>query len=202
VLRGQTYRAFNSSSLSSLSLTHSFFIYIQTDYKRARFRADSTIHDDKLISCLRRHCHGERDAKHGRSAKSKVDDDDDEGSDDSGMEEMARAASISTSSVKGKAKANCRRSMKPPPRSRARKVKLEEEVPDDAQMNVDEGGQDGSLKEAKPVSRQRSPRAKPKDKEKSSSVRSSAKPLSHKTSVTAMFAGVELEEKPNKKRKR
>ena len=34
---------------------------IQTDIKRARFRADSTIHDDKLTSCLKLHCHGIRD---------------------------------------------------------------------------------------------------------------------------------------------
>nr|GAT60718.1 predicted protein [Mycena chlorophos] len=28
-----------------------------TDLKRARFRADSTIHDDKLVSCARKRCH-------------------------------------------------------------------------------------------------------------------------------------------------
>ncbi|KAG8219059.1 hypothetical protein J3R82DRAFT_4815 [Butyriboletus roseoflavus] len=31
-----------------------------TDAKRARFRADSTIHDDKLTSCLKLNCHGIR----------------------------------------------------------------------------------------------------------------------------------------------
>lgn len=33
----------------------------QTDVKRARFRADSTLHDDKLTSCLKLNCHGIRD---------------------------------------------------------------------------------------------------------------------------------------------
>ncbi|KAH7922048.1 hypothetical protein BV22DRAFT_1037910 [Leucogyrophana mollusca] len=32
-----------------------------TDTKRARFRADSTIHEDKLTSCLRLNCHNVRD---------------------------------------------------------------------------------------------------------------------------------------------
>ncbi|KAF8833904.1 hypothetical protein BDN67DRAFT_976349 [Paxillus ammoniavirescens] len=32
-----------------------------TDVKRARFRADSTIHHDKLTSCLKLNCHGIRD---------------------------------------------------------------------------------------------------------------------------------------------
>ncbi|KAG2343571.1 hypothetical protein BDR05DRAFT_1059471 [Suillus weaverae] len=31
-----------------------------TDTKRARFRADSTIHDDKLLSCAARGCHGRK----------------------------------------------------------------------------------------------------------------------------------------------
>lgn len=35
--------------------------YHQTDIKRARFRVDSTIHDDKLASCLKLNCHGIHD---------------------------------------------------------------------------------------------------------------------------------------------
>lgn len=37
------------------------FDFHQTDTKRARFRADSTMHDDKLTSCLKVNCHGIRD---------------------------------------------------------------------------------------------------------------------------------------------
>ena len=50
---------------------------MQTDIKRARFRADSTIYDDKLTSCLKLNCRGIRDrlpqpgtgsARQGRSS--------------------------------------------------------------------------------------------------------------------------------------
>ncbi|KAF9226925.1 hypothetical protein BS17DRAFT_806928 [Gyrodon lividus] len=40
-----------------------------TDVKRARFRADSTIHKDKLTSCLKLNCHGVRDQLPRASAR-------------------------------------------------------------------------------------------------------------------------------------
>ncbi|KAH0840314.1 hypothetical protein J3R83DRAFT_1326 [Lanmaoa asiatica] len=51
-----------SSSLRDTIHIHSnLFDYHQTDVKRARFRADSTIQDDKLTSCLKLNCHRIRD---------------------------------------------------------------------------------------------------------------------------------------------
>jgi len=49
--------SFSANSVAD-SRTH---ICIQTDIKRARFRADSTTYDDKLTSCLKLNCHGIRD---------------------------------------------------------------------------------------------------------------------------------------------
>lgn len=89
-----------------------------TDAKRARFRADSTLQSDKLVSCLKLDCHGIRatmprsSRKRRRSPiKFKEASSEDDGSDgeaDSGMEEMAgKSASVKSKgkSVKGKAKA-------------------------------------------------------------------------------------------------
>ncbi|KAI0650377.1 hypothetical protein C8Q79DRAFT_382010 [Trametes meyenii] len=73
-----------------------------TDIKRARFRADSTPQNDKLVSCLRLNCHGIRSQlprgaratrKRPRSTNYKeasTDDGDDgsEGGSDSGMDEI------------------------------------------------------------------------------------------------------------------
>ena len=42
------------------SLGSDMFDHHQTDVRRARFRADSTIHNDKLTSCLKLNCHGIR----------------------------------------------------------------------------------------------------------------------------------------------
>ncbi|KAI0941399.1 hypothetical protein AcV7_002988 [Taiwanofungus camphoratus] len=81
-----------------------------TDIKRARFRADSTPHGDKLISCLRLNCHGIRDQmprmstrKRTRSLNMKdpnTDDDESEGDTDSGMDEI-----VGKKKGKGKGKA-------------------------------------------------------------------------------------------------
>ncbi|KAI0684439.1 hypothetical protein C8Q76DRAFT_804117 [Earliella scabrosa] len=90
-----------------------------TDIKRARFRADSTPHDDKLVSCLRLNCHGIRAQlprgprsmrKRPRSMNLKeASTDDDEGSEggtDSGMDEIVgKTASTAGRGRKGKGKA-------------------------------------------------------------------------------------------------
>jgi len=72
---------------------------LQTDIKRARFRADSSPADDKLVSCIRLNCHGVRDAlprranKRRRVERDPADNEDDaasSGTDDSGVAEIAR----------------------------------------------------------------------------------------------------------------
>ncbi|OCH94551.1 hypothetical protein OBBRIDRAFT_817191 [Obba rivulosa] len=72
-----------------------------TDIKRARFRADSTSQNDKLVSCLRLNCHGVRAQLPHSSARStrkrpranlreaSTDEDASAGEPDSGMEELA-----------------------------------------------------------------------------------------------------------------
>ncbi|RDX53707.1 hypothetical protein OH76DRAFT_1398823 [Lentinus brumalis] len=89
-----------------------------TDIKRAKFRADSTPHDDKLVSCLRLNCHGIR-AQLPRGARSmrkrprsvnlkeaSTDEDGSEGGSDSGMDEIVgKSASKARPKGKGKAKA-------------------------------------------------------------------------------------------------
>ena len=99
------------------------FIYcslaiLQTDIRRARFRADSTPQDDKLVSCLRLNCHGIR-AQLPRGARSmrkrprsvnlkeaSTDEDVSEGGSDSGMDEIVgKSASKPRPKGKGKAKA-------------------------------------------------------------------------------------------------
>ncbi|KAH9938055.1 uncharacterized protein B0H18DRAFT_965290 [Fomitopsis serialis] len=70
-----------------------------TDIKRARFRADSTPTNDKLVSCLRRNCHGIRDQLPRASLRkrrrevnlkeaSTEEDDMSEGDADSGVDEI------------------------------------------------------------------------------------------------------------------
>ncbi|KAI0775884.1 hypothetical protein BD413DRAFT_469564 [Trametes elegans] len=90
-----------------------------TDIKRARFRADSTPQQDKLVSCLRLNCHGIRSQlprgvratrKRPRSTNYKEastdDDDQSEGGSDSGMDEIVgKTASAKKPRGKGKAKA-------------------------------------------------------------------------------------------------
>ncbi|KAI0371611.1 hypothetical protein BV20DRAFT_941929 [Pilatotrama ljubarskyi] len=91
-----------------------------TDIKRARFRADSTPQDDKLVSCLRLNCHGIRSQlprgarttrKRPRSTNYKeasTDDDEEglsEGGSDSGMDEIVGKTPAKRGRGKGKAKA-------------------------------------------------------------------------------------------------
>ncbi|KAL6309819.1 hypothetical protein BKA93DRAFT_723159 [Sparassis latifolia] len=69
-----------------------------TDAKRARFRADSTPYNDKLVSCLRLNCHGIRNQLPRTSARKRArnpnlvepdsDEDASEGEADSGVEEI------------------------------------------------------------------------------------------------------------------
>ncbi|TCD59968.1 hypothetical protein EIP91_010958 [Steccherinum ochraceum] len=85
-----------------------------TDIKRARFRADSTPQDDKLVSCLRLNCHGIRDTMPRSSARKRPrsrvvykeatsDEDGSEGEADSGMEELAKKSSGGKGKPKSKA---------------------------------------------------------------------------------------------------
>ncbi|EKM60004.1 uncharacterized protein PHACADRAFT_85695 [Phanerochaete carnosa HHB-10118-sp] len=93
-----------------------------TDIKRARFRADSTLQDDKLVSCLRLNCHGirahmpreantrKRARKTYREASS--EENDSAGASDSGVDEIAgRARSTkheTTAQLKRKSKSKQR----------------------------------------------------------------------------------------------
>ncbi|KAJ3478468.1 hypothetical protein NLI96_g9730 [Meripilus lineatus] len=106
-----------------------------TDLKRARFRADSSPQNDKLVSCIRLNCHGIRSTlpraagrKRARSSvnykESDGDDDASEGEHDSGMEEIVEKA-------KGKPKT---------PKSVKGKGKAKETVMQEDKMDVDEDG--------------------------------------------------------------
>ncbi|KAJ7274361.1 hypothetical protein B0H12DRAFT_1228109 [Mycena haematopus] len=55
-----------------------------TDLKRARFRADSTIHEDKLTSCARLRCHEPHDSASRKRSRRAVDADSDDSDSDSG----------------------------------------------------------------------------------------------------------------------
>ncbi|KAJ6513214.1 hypothetical protein C8R45DRAFT_1088276 [Mycena sanguinolenta] len=55
-----------------------------TDLKRARFRADSTIHDDKLTSCTRLRCHEPHGSASRKRSRRAVDADSDDSDSDSG----------------------------------------------------------------------------------------------------------------------
>lgn len=61
VLRREAYSEFIPSQHHPHSSESDMSDYHQTDVKRARFRADSTIHEDKLTSCLKLNCHRIRD---------------------------------------------------------------------------------------------------------------------------------------------
>lgn len=89
---------------------------LQVDTKRARFRADSTPQDDKLVSCLRLNCHGIRSRIPRASSSRKrarqtykeqsSDEDDSEGEADSGLDEIVggKGKSSEKPKVKGKGK--------------------------------------------------------------------------------------------------
>ncbi|KAJ7931543.1 hypothetical protein B0H13DRAFT_851455 [Mycena leptocephala] len=55
-----------------------------TDPKRARFRADSTLHDDKLTTCARLRCHDPMGSVSRKRARRAVDADSDDSDSDSG----------------------------------------------------------------------------------------------------------------------
>ncbi|KAH8096656.1 hypothetical protein BXZ70DRAFT_945552 [Cristinia sonorae] len=127
-----------------------------TDVKRARFRADSTPQDDKLVSCLRHNCHGIRDTmprsarKRARPRVTYKESDDDNGSEgeaDSGMEEMVKK---STGKAKPQSKAQ--------PKGKGKAKEVEED-----KMDVDEEGEGG---EPDSASRAGSVRGKGKSKAK------------------------------------
>ncbi|KAJ6576505.1 hypothetical protein DFH09DRAFT_1451845 [Mycena vulgaris] len=76
-----------------------------TDPKRARFRADSTPHDDKLASCARLRCHdplGAATRKRTRRARAAAgaDSDADSGADDDSDDDAASHSSVRTRSHK------------------------------------------------------------------------------------------------------
>ncbi|GJE87413.1 hypothetical protein PsYK624_034960 [Phanerochaete sordida] len=101
-----------------------------TDVKRARFRADSSPQNDKLVSCLRLNCHGIRARMpRGSSTRKRVrkaykeassDGEDSSGASDSGIDEIA-----------GKA-----REAKPKTPARPKPKAKSQQQPDDA-MDVD-----------------------------------------------------------------
>ncbi|CCL98263.1 uncharacterized protein FIBRA_00257 [Fibroporia radiculosa] len=126
-----------------------------TDTKRARFRADSTPQNDKLISCLRLNCHGIRDQlpraslrKRRRSVNLKepdTDEDASKGDPDSGVDEIV--GRIPKNKGKGKEKAKS---------------------VDDEQMDVDQ--------DMESASRAGSPRGRPRARAKSTTTPSANAP--------------------------
>ncbi|CAL1700060.1 unnamed protein product [Somion occarium] len=75
-----------------------------TDIKRARFRADSTPQNDKLVSCLRLNCHGKAKAKEASEDEDKMDVDE-QNEEKAEEESVGQAESASKSgSVRGRAK--------------------------------------------------------------------------------------------------
>lgn len=111
VLRRQAY-----STHKQPSSIHGLLIYVQTDIKRARFRADSTSTNDKLVSCLRRNCHGIRDQLPRASLRkrrrelnlkeaSTEDEDVSDGEADSGVDEIMGRMKDKKGRSKGKERA-------------------------------------------------------------------------------------------------
>ncbi|KAG6882757.1 hypothetical protein C0992_010744, partial [Termitomyces sp. T32_za158] len=82
---------------------------MQTDTKRARFRADATMHDDKLISCVRLRCGMPPRSTRKRGRRSDGDEDEDE---QSSVTSSHLSTNASPRSSNGRKKARTRA---PPP---------------------------------------------------------------------------------------
>jgi len=121
-----------------------------TDTKRARFRADSTPHEDKLTSCIALRCHEPPAPRQGpasrasrkRSRRAMELGDNEEEDRASMVSSHSRSISISAASTKGKAKAKSEPEEEEPPakprpakRQRARTTKTQKAEED--KMNVD-----------------------------------------------------------------
>jgi len=143
-----------------------------TDTKRARFRADSTINDDKLASCAKLHCHDpppsprtrktrKRPRKIVREEESGSDGDGSEGQADSGMEEMVkvkkarRSASVSASV----------RSRKVATSKGKRKARADEGTDEDVEKIIADGEEPTSISMASIKAKPKSS-AKPKSRAK------------------------------------
>ncbi len=126
---GWCYEGLHTVSPDGVLLMHKLTVCLQGDIKRARFRADSTVQDDKLVSCLRLNCHNIRDKlprsstrlqkKKARTADAEEEDESSEGASDSGIEEItgvknsARKARSSTASASQSARGGARRPGRP-----------------------------------------------------------------------------------------
>lgn len=127
---------------------------MQVDIKRARFRADSTPQDDKLVSCLRLNCHGIRSRMPRASSSRKrarqnyreqsEDEDDSEGEADSGIDEIVGKDEKSAAKPKAKGKG---------------KQKEAAKVKDDDEMDVDEDAEEIASKAGSAAKRNSTPTA-------------------------------------------
>ncbi|EJF62271.1 hypothetical protein DICSQDRAFT_169303 [Dichomitus squalens LYAD-421 SS1] len=120
-----------------------------TDIKRARFRADSTPHDDRLVSCLRLNCHGIRATmprgarsvrKRPRSVNLKeasTEEDESEGEPDSGVDEIV--GKTASASGRGRPKGSKNKDKgKGKGKARATAADADEDEDEHDQMDVDE----------------------------------------------------------------
>lgn len=126
---GWCYEGLHTVRPKGVLLVHKLMLCLQGDIKRARFRADSTVQDDRLVSCLRLNCHNIRDnlprsstrlrKKKARTAEVEEEDESSEGASDSGIEEItgvkssARKARSSTASASQPARGGARRPGRP-----------------------------------------------------------------------------------------
>ncbi|KAG6895983.1 hypothetical protein C0992_011051, partial [Termitomyces sp. T32_za158] len=135
---------------------------MQTDTKRARFRADPTMHDDKLVSCERLRCGMPPRSTRKRGRRSDGDEDEDE---QSSVTSSHLSTNASPRSSNGRKKARTRA---PPP------------LDESDQMDIDNSNSVPSPSPGRPPSSPNPrPRVKPKSKAK-------LKPLSyHSTPLRA-----------------
>ncbi|KAF8958481.1 hypothetical protein BDZ97DRAFT_1841631 [Flammula alnicola] len=165
-----------------------------TDTKRARFRADSTPHDDKLTSCVRLRCHMPPRSSFSRASRKRnrrtmevdgEDEDDVQSVASSHTRSHSRSISFSISSAKDKGKMKAmpdeeedeESKARPAKRVRSRKpstTSIRAAAKKDDEENADEEAMD--MDGPQPPSPPKSPRRKPKSTAASTTTTGKAKP--------------------------
>jgi hypothetical protein len=178
------------------------------DIKRARFRADSTIHDDKLISCLELNCHHTRPSRTSRKRsrpsnlhESGTDSDENvsEGERDSGLDEIVLKEEEGVSVAKTKKKRQDRKR-----RTKSRDVVVEMDVPLNDSASAPGSPKPKPVSHSKPKSRSK-PRSSGEKPISAKSMKPRSKPRKNSGSGMEVTSGASeaegVEEKPKKKRK-
>jgi hypothetical protein len=180
------------------------------DIKRARFRADSTIHDDKLTSCLELNCHHTRPSRTSRKRsrpsnlhESGTDSEEDvsEGEKDSGLDEIVLKEE-GVSAAKKKKRLNKKGKAKPKPKDIPWEVEMDTPLNDSA--SAPGSPKPKSTSPSKPKSRAK-PRSSSEKPISAKSMKPRSKPRKSSASGMEVTSGASeaegIEGKPKKKRK-